>query len=109
MRNRRRAGNEQDVGRAMQKPRQRDLHGRRFQGCRRRVEHGGLQWVESTQGEKWHIRNALLPQFLDESVILALPDVVEILDAHDLRDFARLGKLPWRDVAQTQVTDEPLL
>src|SRR5665213_1557279 len=38
-----------------------------------------------------------------------MDDVVEILHADDLRDFPPLRKLRGTDVAQSEMTDEPLL
>ena len=48
-------------------------------------------------------------QFVDQRVVGAMDDVVEVLHADDRRDPARLLDLRRRDVAQAQVADEALL
>src|ERR1700728_1767447 len=71
------ARNQQDVGRALQKPRQRNLHGR---GLKRRscpVQRRRLQWAEASQRKKWHVSNALPRKLIDEAVIVPVRDVVK--------------------------------
>ena len=56
----------------------------RMQRRRRGVEGRRLQRTKSSQWEKWHVRYALLREFANETVILPVRNIVEILDAHDL-------------------------
>src|SRR5271168_196838 len=105
---RRGAGDQQNVGRAMKKPGKRDLHRGGLQGRRYAVKLGRLQRSETSQREERDISDALLGQNIDESIVSALRDVVEVLDANDLRDFPSFLELPWSDVAETDVANQPL-
>jgi len=78
MSNRRCAGNEENVGSALQQPRQRDLLRRRLHGCRSRVERCRLERREPSEGEVRHVGNALGDQIVDELIVAALRDVVEV-------------------------------
>jgi hypothetical protein len=93
MADRRCAGNEKNVGSALKQPCQRDLHRRRPEGCRSRVERCRLERREPSEREVRHIGNALGGQIVDESIVAALREVVEVLDADNFRDCLRLGQL----------------
>src|SRR5579863_10150126 len=108
MADRRCAGNEKNVGSALQEPCQRDLHLSRLEGGRSRVEFCRLQRREPSEREVRHISNALCGQIVDELIVAALREVVEVLDTDNLRDCSRLGQLPRRYGAQPDVLDETL-
>src|SRR5690348_9596472 len=103
MLDRRRAGDQQNVWRAMKQPRQRDLPRFRFQRRCCRVERSGLQRTESSQREERHVSDALSSKLVDESVVISMRDVVQILHANDLRYFLRFRELPRSRIAQTDV------
>src|SRR5580692_11356799 len=69
-------------------------------------EHGRLQWRESSQREERDISDALLRESIDECIVIAMRHVVEVLHAHDLGNSLGLLQLPWRDVAETDVTNQ---
>ena len=73
-------------GRALKQPCERDLHGRCVQGRRYLVQSGGLQRSEAAQGEERDVGDALCGEVVDEGVVLAIDDVVEVLDADDVGD-----------------------
>src|ERR1700758_1165842 len=100
--------NQQDVGRAMEKPGKRKLHGRYFARCCGCVECRRLQWGEPSQREKRNISNPLRGKVLDEGVIFPLRQVVEVLHADDVGDRLSLSYLLRGDVAQTDIPDQPL-
>ena len=81
---RRCAGNQQNIRRAVKQPCKRDLHRRRLQGRRSRVERGRLQRSESSQREEWHVGNALPRELVNETVVAPVRKVVEVLHANDL-------------------------
>ena len=58
---------------------------------------------------KRDVRDAGLGAGVDEGIVLAPGDVVEVLDTGDRRDPARLGELLGRDVGDARVTDQALL
>src|SRR5580704_6801926 len=71
--------NQQNVGRALQKPRQSNLH-------RRRAETRGdirqlcrLQWREPAERKERHVRNPVASELVDERVIGSMHEVVVIL------------------------------
>src|SRR5579859_4237371 len=64
--------NQENVRRAMQQPRQCDLHRRRAKLSRYLRKDGGLERRKSTQGKKGHIGDAECGEFVDEGVVLAL-------------------------------------
>src|ERR1700683_2085418 len=108
MRERRRAGDEEDVGRALEEPSQGDLHRSRLQGRGDLIELGRLQGRESSQGEERNVGDALPGEGVEEGVNFSIGHVVEILDANDVGDFLRLLKLLWSDVAKTEVANQSL-
>ncbi len=105
---RRRAGDQQDVGRPVQQPRQRDLHRRGPESVRDGRQGGRLQRREPAEREERHVRDALPGQVVDQGVVVAVGQVVVVLHAHDIGDRLRLGHLGGRDVAQADVADQPL-
>ena len=109
MADRRCAGNEKNVGGALQQPRQRDLHRRRLEGCRSRVERCRLERREPSEREVRHVGNALGGQIVDELVVAALGYVVEVLNADNLRDCLRLGQLARRYGAEPDMLNQTLL
>ncbi len=84
-------------------------HRRRFQPGGPGRERGGLQRAEAAEGEEGHIGDALFGEFFDQPVVLAVSEVVHVLDAHDRRDRACLCDLCRRRVAHAEVPDQPLL
>src|SRR5579872_3449387 len=104
----RRSRNHQDVRRALEKPGNRNLHGRGIE-ARRDVRQGGrLQRVEPTEWKERHIGDALRGKVIDESIVVPVCHVVEILHAYDLGNGLSLSELRGTDVAQTDVADQPL-
>ena len=69
------------LGGAPQQPGECDLHGRCLQRGRRRVERRGLQRRESAEREERHVGGALGGQVVNERVVAAVSQVVEVLDA----------------------------
>jgi hypothetical protein len=105
---RRSAGNEQDVGSALEQPGERRLH-------RRGAEPSGgigqlrrLQRREAAERKERHISDAVAAEIVDQRVVVAMRDIVVVLHADDVRDGARLRDLPGRHVAEADMTDEPL-
>src|SRR5580698_3040185 len=92
----------------MKQPRERHLHRTRVQGCRDRIQLRGLQRGESAQREEGYIRNSLRGEFVHKGTIISLGDIEKVLYADDLRDLLRLSQLLTRDVAETEVLDQPL-
>src|SRR5579862_3691308 len=109
MADRRCAGNEKNIGSALEQPCQRDLHRRRPEGGRSRIESCRLKRREPSEREVRHVRNALGGQVVDESFVAALGQVVEVLDTDNLRDGLRLGQLPGRDCAEADMLNETLV
>ena len=64
--------------------------------------------VKPPRGKKRHVGDLLPCQILDESVVDAMCDVIEVLDADDLRDGLGLSKLRGADIAQAEMTNESL-
>src|SRR5580698_9689633 len=100
---------EQNVGRALQKPSQRNLHRRRpetrgdiRQLCR-------LQWREPAKRKERHVRNPVASEILDERVIGSMHEVVMILYADKRDNPPRFRNLSWRDIAQPDMTYQAFL
>ena len=106
---RRRAGDQQDVGRPVQQPRQRDLHRRGPESACDGQQGGRLQRREPAEREERHVSDALSGQVVDQGVVVAVGQVVVVLHAHDVGDRLRLDHLGGRDVAQADVADQPLV
>ena len=105
---RRGAGNQQNIGRALEQPGQGYLHRRDLKSGGDLIEHRRLQWREASQGEEWNVGDALPGERIDEGIILAIGYIVEILDADDLGDFLSLRELLGSDVAEADVTNQTL-
>ena len=105
---RRCARDQQDVGRSVQQPRQRDLNRRGPEPTRDGRQGKRLQRREPAEREERYVRDALPGQLVDQGVVVALGQVVVVLHAHDVGDRLRLGDLGGRDVAQADVADSPL-
>ena len=105
---RRCAGDQQDVGRPVQEPRQRDLHRRGPKPPRDVRQSRRLQRREPAEREERHVRDALPGQVIDQGVVVAVGQVVVVLHADDLGDRLRLGDLGGRDVAEADVADQSL-
>jgi hypothetical protein len=69
---RRCAGYQQNIRRAMKQPCQRDLHWRRAHRCRNRIQPGRLQRSKSSQREERHVGYSPSGKFVDEHIILAV-------------------------------------
>src|ERR1700756_3953522 len=99
---------QQNIGRALEKPGKRNLH---WCGLKRRcgcVKRGRLQGSEASEREKRNIRYPLRGQVIDESIVVPLGHVVEILHADNLCYGLRFGQLLGRNVAQTDMPDQSL-
>src|SRR5579872_470383 len=99
---------QQDIGRVLKKPGKRNLH---WCGVERRcgcVKRGRLQWSEASEREKRNIRYPLRGQVIDESIVVPLGHVVEILHADNLGYGLRFSELLGRNVAQTDMPDQSL-
>src|SRR5260370_19479744 len=94
------AGNGQNVRRPLKKPGKRDLRRSGLQGCRYLVELRRLQRRESFQREEWDIGDALLCKSIDEGVVIAMCQIVEVLDANNIRDSLTHLQLPETDVSE---------
>src|SRR5690606_40409971 len=80
---RRRAGDQQDVRRPVQQPRERDRVWGRLEPLGHRLEGVGLQRREAAEREVGDERDALARGELDERVVLAVGEVVVVLHADD--------------------------
>jgi hypothetical protein len=65
------AGDQQDVARPVQQPRQRDLHRRRPESVRDGRQGGRLERREPAEREERHVRDALPGQVVDQGVVVA--------------------------------------
>jgi hypothetical protein len=92
----------------VQQPRQRDLHRCGPEPARSFRESRRLQRRKPAEREEGHVCDALPGQVVDQGVVLALDHVVVVLHAHNVGDRLRLCYLGGRDVAQTDVADQPL-
>jgi hypothetical protein len=63
------------------------------------VQAGWLQRVESAEREVRHIGDAVAGKVIDQGVVVAMRQIVEVLHARDLADPAPLGDLGGSDVA----------
>src|ERR1035441_8899919 len=79
-----------------------DLH-------RYRIKNSRLQRCKSTQRKEGHIGYALTCELIYEAIIPPLCDIVEVLNADNFCDPLSLRQLVRIDIAQTEVTNQPLL
>ena len=77
------AGDQQDVGRPVQQPGQGDLHGRGPEPPRDGRQGRRLQGREPAEREERDVGDSLPGQFVDQRVVLALGQVVEVLHGPD--------------------------
>ena len=108
VRDRRRAGDQQEVRRTTEQPGQRDLHGR---GTEARSDVGQgrrLQRVEAAERKERDISGAVAGQFVDHGIVTPMREVVLVLHADDLADPASFRDLRGGDVAQPDVTHQTL-
>ena len=103
------AGDQQHVGRAVEQPRECDLHRCRVDRVCDVVERGGLQWAEATEREEGDVGDSLLRERIDERVLFAVGNVVHVLHADDRSDALRGGHLRGIHGADTEVLNEALL
>src|SRR5262249_30996729 len=108
MLDRRRAGGQQNIGCTLKQPRERNLHWRRAHGYCNRIQLRRLQRRESSEREEWHVRHALPSKLFHKGIIVSLSDVEEVLYADDLRYLLRLRELPRCDIAEPEMTDQPM-
>ena len=108
MAERRCAWNQQDVGRALQQPRQRHLHWRHLELPGDFGQFRGLQRREAAQRKVRHVRDTVARQCIDHGIVGAVREVEEILHAHDLADAAAFRDLRGRDVAEPDVAHQTL-
>src|SRR5271165_3055830 len=101
-------GDQQDVGRAVKQPGERDLHWSSFERRRSRIKRRRLQRSEASQREERHISNALTRKVVDKAVVRPVRNVVEVLHADDLGNRLPLRQLSGTDVAQTQMANQSL-
>src|ERR1700677_4925195 len=99
----RRSRNYQDVRRALEKPGKRHLHRRGIEARGGARQSCRLQRVEPTQWKERHVGDALRGKIVDESIVVPVCHVVEVLDAHDVRDGLSLMELSGSDVAQADM------
>ena len=69
----------------------------------------GLQRREAAEREVRHVGDALLGQGVDQLVVLAVGEVVEVLHADDGRDRLRLATCSAVTVLSAEVPDQALL
>ncbi len=108
MRQRRGAGDQQDIGRAAQQPGKRDLHGRGAEACSDGGQVGGLQRAEPAERKVRHVGDAVAGELVDQGVVGPLRQVVMVLHADDFAEPASLGDLRRRDMAEPDVAHQPL-
>ena len=92
----------------MEQPGQRDLHRCSPDGCRSRVKRSRLQRVETAERKERYVDYTSLRQIVDESIVVSVCNIVEILHTHDLRRVLCLGQLLSRDIAQSDMANQPL-
>ena len=80
-----------------------------LEGCRSRVERCRLDWREPSEREVGHVGDTLCGKVVDERIVGALGQVVEVLDADNFRDCLRLRQLAVRDCAEPDVVNRILL
>lgn len=103
------SGNEEDVGGAVEEPGEGYLHGGGVEVAGYVVEGGGLERAEAAEGEERDEGDALMGEVVEEGVVYAVGEVVEVLDADDGGDGLGFGELLGGDVAKAEVLDEALL
>src|ERR1700723_4484451 len=100
MMERRCPGDHKDVRRAVEQPRQGNLHRRGIEARRRFRQDPRLQWTEPAKGKERNVRDAVTSKVRDQRIVGPMRQVAMILDADDGDDPPRLRDLRRRDVAQ---------
>ena len=65
--------------------------------------------VKPPQREIGHVRDALGGQRINQAVVMAAGDIIQVLHAHDRSDPTAFRNLRGGDVAETEVADQALL
>src|SRR6202043_2760727 len=68
----------------------------------------GLKRREAAEREKWHVGDMLRGELVDQSIVVAMSEIVLVLYTHDIGDVASFVDLCGRHIAQTQMADEAL-
>src|SRR5580658_4891813 len=100
---------QQNVGRALQKPRQSNLHRRRTEARGDIRQLCRLQWREPAEWKERHVRNPVVSEILDEHVIGSMHEVVVILYTDNRDHPPRFRNLGGRDVAQPDMAYQAFL
>src|SRR5678815_4729706 len=66
------------------------------------------QWREASQWKVRNIRYGFMRKTIDEGIVIAVRDVVEVLDADYFREFLSLCKMPRSDGTETYMTNQSL-
>src|SRR3984957_14785084 len=99
----------QDIGRPLEKPRQRNLHGRGTK-ARGDIRQGRrLQWCEPAERKERHVGDAVTSKIGYECIIGSMREVVVVLYADDRSDLSGFRDLRGHDVAKTDMTHQTLL
>jgi len=91
----------------MKQPGERYLHGSSLESRRGCVQRRRLQRSEASQRKERHIRYALACEVIDKAIVLPVRNVVQVLQAYDLRDLPSLRQLSGSDVAQAEMRISP--
>ena len=68
-----------------------------------------MQGIKATQRKERHVSDALRGKVINKGIVLPMREVIHVLDAYNGGDGLRLGQLCGRNVAQAEMTDQPLL
>ena len=85
-----------------------DLHRRDAESLGDVGERRRLQRREAAEREERHIGDAVAGEIVDQRVVVAMREIVVVLHADDLADPAPFRDLRGGDVAEPDVTDQPL-
>jgi len=104
-----RSRDHQDIGRPLEKPNERNLHGRGTE-TRSDVRQGSrLEWSEPSEWKEWHVGDTFTSKIGYECIIGSMREVVVVLYADDRSDLSGFRDLRGRDVAQPDMTQQTLL
>jgi hypothetical protein len=103
------SGDHQDIGRPLEKPSKRNLHGRGTE-ARGDVRQGSrLEWSKPAEWKEWHVSDAVTSKIGYECIIGSMREVVVVLYADDRSDLSGFRDLRGRDVARPDMTHQALL
>src|SRR5271168_1028515 len=88
----------QDIGRPMQKPSERNLHGRRVETRGDIGQSIRLKWSEPAEWKERHVGDAVTSKISYERIVGSMGEVVLVLYAHDWSDLPGFRDLLGRDV-----------